>query len=85
MTNPQITTVTITSTPTLVFSGCGNVRLNQVSGSAYVVGGANVQYIGGAHTWFSAGNGVEFKADAELYAVCAFPGDTAVVRVERWF
>lgn len=88
MTNPEITTVTVTDTATLVFSGCGKVSVDNIGANSPNYGAASV-LPSGATGWLTklfAQNSFEkeFEADAQVYAVCG-TGLSTTVRVTRWF
>ncbi len=82
--NPSVTSVPVTDTPTLVFSGTGKVRISALSGGP-VYGDSSLSYANaGTHMATSAGMTFEFCAPAEIYAVHP-TGQSGNVRVEHWY
>jgi hypothetical protein len=87
--NPEVSTVTVGDTPTLLFQGSGRVQIVRVppNNSNVCLGDSNVSFGSTASQWrvLPADTFQEsFEADAELYGVTA-SGTTQVVRVTRWF
>jgi hypothetical protein len=87
MSNPSVSVVAVTDTPTLIFSGCGKVQFQVISstgtGYALVYGPTNAVSIASAASQIPAAP-YEFKAEGEIYAVCP-AGSTANVRIVRVF
>ncbi len=88
MNNPEITVVTVTDSPTLVFSGCGKVTCSNIGANSPNYGKADVVASGGTN-WLQKlfaqdSFEKEFRANAEVYAICS-TGQTTTVRVTRWF
>lgn len=86
MTYPEISTVTIGTTPTLVFQGTGFVSLEYLSGNSAVFGDSTVSFATPATQFggsFFQASGKEFKATAEVYGVCN--SGSGVYRVVHWF
>lgn len=79
--NPSVTVITATTTPQLVFSGMGKVRVRSVNGNAKF-GDANLN-ASDSKTWLQTGSAFEFSAPAEIYAATA--SGTDPVSVEVWF
>lgn len=89
MSNPAISLVTVTDTPTLLFAGCGKVQLERVTpnNSTVSVGGSGVTYGSTGSQWrnlTTAEFKETFEADAEIYGV-SNTGTSQVVRVTVWF
>ncbi len=84
MNNPDISVVNVTDVPTLIFSGTGKVAISNFSGNIRI-GGSGVVYANNStHFDIALGTMVEFKADAELYAI-RDTGLSGNVRIQRWF
>lgn len=81
MTNPEVTVVTVGTTPQLIFAGCGRTH----GGSALFGDGAVAA--GVSTSWFQLNYAdakeLAFEADAQLYAVTQ--SGSVNVRVVRWF
>ncbi len=83
MNNPELTTVTVTDAATLVFSGCGNVRIQNIGANSPNFGPSTVAYT--SSTFYGQDSiDMRFDANGEVYARCA-SGLSTTVRVLRWF
>jgi hypothetical protein len=84
MNNPETTIINVGDTPTLIFSGCGTVNIQDVAGIGYTLGNSSVAYNTTNANRFFLPVPVSFDADAELYAVRA-TGQSGNVAVTRYF
>jgi len=70
------------TTPVLVFSGTGKVRL---SGQQVIFGDSAVAYNGGLGPYLTLTQVFEFSAPVEIYAACYGGSTNQVARVEAWY
>lgn len=87
MINPEVSVVTVGTTPQLVFSGCGSVDFRIATSGGAAQFGDSALAAGIGTSWFQLNyadsKAVEFKADAEVYAKAA--SGTCDIRIVRWF
>lgn len=85
MNNPVVSQPTVTTTPAVLFAGCGKVRITLVApyNAAVLLGDSSVS----SAPWKVLNSGdafeAEFTSDAELYAASA--SSTQQVKIIRWF
>jgi hypothetical protein len=88
VTNPAYSVTAVTATRSLLFAGCGKVKFTTVGSNAVLLGGSGFVYGSTDEALASLNPGasfeIEFKADAEVYAVCP-PGQASSIRIIRWF
>lgn len=82
--NPEVTQATVVNTtPQLVFSGMGKVRFTDVGGNVRF-GDSNVSAASSA-TWLDVTLPFDFRAPADVYAVCINSTSNQTAKVQVWF